>query len=787
MGGVGKTALAAHIAYRLRPHFPDGVLWARLDTSDTMTILGAFADAYGRDVSRYTDQESRSQVVREVLANKRALIILDNARHSNEVAPLLPPTGACAVIVTTRHRDLSSTRFARRCSIGCFDKKGLEAFDLFSKVLGEERAQKDRAALAEIADLLGQLPLAVDIAASRLAYESNWSATEFLKRIHQERRRLDELDYEDLSVRVSFNLSHSELALDDQRFFAALGVFSGEDFGVDAVAYVLERASEEAQDHLRRLSGLSLIQPGRAGRYRLHPLLRDYARARATDPLVAQRMVEFYVSYVEIHERDYDCLELENSNLFAALDQASDQQMNEALLRGANAICHFLDTRGLYELAEEYLVRAQQAANKLEDALGAATVLLRLGTISRKKGEYARAKTYLQEGLAIALKAKQRKVTSDLLANLGTVSAELGMYDEAETYWSDSLVLARETNHREAISAVLQNLGLLADIRGDYEQAEVLFCEGLALARELGDSRRIGALLQSLAVLALNTGDYAQAERHLQDGRSLAREIGDAQGMSHILATLGAVEFLRGNYTLAEEYLREQLEQFGGIEYPTGASAVLTNLGSVLGNRGDYVQAEHYLSQGLALAHTAGHKENMCYALIGLGTIAVRQKSYARAEQYLTEALDLARALEHTELVSTALHRVGTMAARRGDKLESEEFFRESLNLARKTGQPFLTSAALNSMGYLYLELHRLGAASAVFQEALDIAHGVGAQEPIAYALYGQAQILATQGSVTKAQHKGKESLGIFETMGHYGTSEVGEWLASLPLEDPPQ
>ena len=132
--GVGKTALAGRLAYRLRPYLPDGVLWARLDTSNPMSILRLFAAAYERDVTAYDDLESRSAAVRALLADKRALIVLDNAQSSQEIQPLLPPSGSCAILVTTRRRHLALTG-ARRFHLEPFAVE--ETLVLFARMLLE--------------------------------------------------------------------------------------------------------------------------------------------------------------------------------------------------------------------------------------------------------------------------------------------------------------------------------------------------------------------------------------------------------------------------------------------------------------------------------------------------------------------------------------------------------------------------------------------------------------------------------------------------------------------------
>ena len=159
MGGVGKTSLAAHLAYRLRPFFRDGILWARLDTSGTMSILASFAAAYGQDVSLHVDVASRASAVRRILADKQALIVLDNAQTSVQLRPLLPPsTGKTAVLITTR-QDLAISDDMHRLSVESFPPDSESALKVFTHFLGQNSTRRWRSELQEIANLLGHLPL----------------------------------------------------------------------------------------------------------------------------------------------------------------------------------------------------------------------------------------------------------------------------------------------------------------------------------------------------------------------------------------------------------------------------------------------------------------------------------------------------------------------------------------------------------------------------------------------------------------------------------------------------
>jgi hypothetical protein len=284
MAGVGKTVLAARLAYRLRPHLPDGVLWARLDLTPPMAALQLFAEAYGRDVTAYDDLGSRGAAIRELLAEKRALLVLDYVSSSQEIEPLLPPSGACAVLITTRHTDLAVSHGAVRYPVEPFSLA--EAETLLATILGEEVVLREQAALREMAQLLGNLPLALDVAACRLAHESDVNAANLLARLRDGHNRLDELVYGERSVRAALETSYALLPPAQQGFLAALHHFDGGDFSAETAASITNIPVETAETYLRDLFSLSLVRRGRPSHFRLIPFLQSFAREKAANNLI---------------------------------------------------------------------------------------------------------------------------------------------------------------------------------------------------------------------------------------------------------------------------------------------------------------------------------------------------------------------------------------------------------------------------------------------------------------------------------------------------------------------
>ncbi len=351
MAGAGKTALAAQMAYRLRPHFPDGVLWANLHHANTMNILAAFARAYGEDVRAYTDLESRCQMVRQLLADKRVLIVLDDVWHGQDVLPLLPPsTGETAVLITTRRQDLFATVGMHRLEVGPFNPANQVSLKLFTYFLNEQTVAANEQTFAQIADLLGHLPLAVAILASRLAFEPNWTPQEFLERLLDTKQQLSELVYEDQSVQISFATSFALLNEDLQRFFAHTGLFGERAFSPSAAAAVAQLSLRQAEDYLRKLYALSLCQlansiPGQP-RYRLHPLLSKYAETMAIAqghlPQAHHRLINYFVDYGEKNQNNKQLLGLESKHASIVLNLAEEYDLRDAYHRCAAAFAAVL-------------------------------------------------------------------------------------------------------------------------------------------------------------------------------------------------------------------------------------------------------------------------------------------------------------------------------------------------------------------------------------------------------------------------------------------------------------
>jgi len=681
IAGAGKTTLVIRIAHLLRADFPDGVLMARVDTSDPMLLLDLFASRLGENISKYADLESRSRAFRQLLTNKRALVILDNAESNTPIEKLFPPLpGRSAVLITTRSAELWVTRASPRLVLGPFDSRKKESLKLFAKILGKKSDQKEKTVLMEIAEILGHLPLAVDIAASRIASSPLLSAIDFLERIKKGKAKLDELIYGGRGVRLSLDFSYQDLGANEKQFFAALGVFAGKDFSIDACAYVNRIATEQTSEWLGKLIARALVYEA-SGRYRLHPLVNEYAQEKLGDDPAVVRMVEYFVSYAESHKRDAKAIELEYENIRGALAIAQTKSMSALFITGANALFSYLESRGLYDEADRLLTQAHQAAQVLGNVQGAAQVSLNLGVVSVKRGDFLLARKYFEQGLNLARQLSDKTVQSAALRALGATLANLGEYARAREYFLEGLEIARQEEQRESVGMLITNLGVLSNYLGDYDQAAQFLEEGLLIAEEVKQPARISLVLTNLGWTAISRGDWSGAKDYLERGLAIAKEANLIERESLLLANQGWMEFLRRNYRQADRLMHKSLQ----LSREKGLSEilcfVLTKLGALKSRFAADSVAEAFFDEALTLARTMHHRWYSSVVQNERGDHFLRRKNFELAAATFQEALDTSRQSGLREQIAIALYGLAQTAALQGDPTHAARLCRESLEI----------------------------------------------------------------------------------------------------------
>jgi DNA-binding SARP family transcriptional activator/tetratricopeptide (TPR) repeat protein len=287
-GGIGKSTLAVHVAHHVAGEFPDGQLYMNLagtsgDPADPHDVLARMLRDLGVAVSDVPAEETeRAARYRSLLAGRRMLVVLDDARDTAQVSPLLPGSAGCAVVLTSRAR-LADLPGAYRVDLDVLDED--EARELFTRIVGARRVAAEPAATTLVIRACAGLPLAIRITAAKLAARPGWTIQSVAEKLEAERGRLAAFRYRDLAVRASFRLSYDGLGEPAARAFTLLGLTPPGQVSLPAAAALLGTTAGGAEELLDVLTEANMVQAPSRDRYELHDLLRLFAADLAADQL----------------------------------------------------------------------------------------------------------------------------------------------------------------------------------------------------------------------------------------------------------------------------------------------------------------------------------------------------------------------------------------------------------------------------------------------------------------------------------------------------------------------
>ncbi|MEU2282099.1 BTAD domain-containing putative transcriptional regulator [Streptomyces sp. NPDC013178] len=560
IGGVGKTTLAVHVAHQARSAFPDGQLYVDLQgagarAAEPETVLGSFLRALGTADSAVPDSlEERAALYRSVLDGRRVLVLLDNARDAAQVRPLLPGTAGCAALVTSRVRmvDLAG---AHLVDLDVMSPD--EALALFTKIVGEERVAAEREAALDVVAACGFLPLAIRIAASRLAARRTWTVSVLAAKLADERRRLDELQAGDLAVKATFELGYGALEPAQARAFRLLGLADGPDISLTAAAAVLDLPVEETEDLLESLVDTSLLESAAPGRYRFHDLVRLYARAcaeRDEQPpgeraAAMSRLLDFYLATA--------------AGVYA-IERPGDRLVDHLERTGADGLV-FPDRHAaqdwLYAEAVPLLACVRQSSGEATlrravDLLWAAVDLAESGANFR---EYEAAGAALRDAARAAADGRAEGRANLVLANARHWS---GQFDQADQEAREALKLSEAAGDPLPCCWAANILGAFAYYQNRYAEAEEYLERAIRDFRACGDLPGAAAALCNLSRLHLETQRPDSAVHLARQGTETYEKLGHSLKAANGHYALGMALGKNGQLVDAAAHLGKALEIF---------------------------------------------------------------------------------------------------------------------------------------------------------------------------------------------------------------------------------
>ncbi|MFI0863112.1 AfsR/SARP family transcriptional regulator [Streptomyces smyrnaeus] len=646
IGGVGKTTLAIHVAHAAADRFPDGQLYVDLQgagasPADPEAVLGSFLRALGvADSDIPSGLQDRAALFRSLLAGRRVLALLDNARDAAQVRPLLPGTAGCAALVTSRVRmvDLAG---AHLVDLDVMSPE--EAIALFTRIVGEERVLSEREAAMDVVAACGFLPLAIRIAAARLSSRRTWTVSVLAAKLGDERRRLDELQAGDQAVAATFELGYGQLDAEQARAFRLLGLTEGPDISLDAAAALLDRTPEDAEDLLESLVDTSLLESAAPRRYRFHDLVRLFARACAEreeqPPQVREdalaRLLDFYLAtarhvFAADHPGDrtvdhlgppthsglkfagqdaaLEWLFSEGECLMASIEQAAGGRLLGPAADLLVATKDLADS-GIHSLRYERAAAAlRDAAGRAGDARSGARACIMLTHVNALGGNFRRAEEEAVRAEELGRKADDPVANSYAPNDLGIIKTYLGQYSAAEGHLEQAIAAFRADRNRPSEASALCNLSRVHIALGLHESAIDLAVQGMRIYEEMDSTLRMANARYTLGCALSHAGRISEGLQHLMEARRIFHDSRQSlwEGVTH--------------YRIAEAYLLS----------------------------GDAAQAAGHAEQAIAL-RVIGGEWRRATVLVVLGKALFELGQSRRARACLEEASAVFEALDSPE------------------------------------------------------------------------------------------------------------------------------------------
>lgn len=632
--GVGKTALAVTWAHRVRERFPDGQLHVDLrgyapgPPLRPEQVLAQFLRALGMPAEQIPlDPDEASGTYRSLLADKRILVLLDNAGSAGQVRPLLPAGSGCVVVITSRDRleGLVVTDSARRLGLDVLPRD--EAVALLATMLRRTRVAVERAAVAELATACACLPLALRIAGAHLAENPHRRIDAYLAELRE--NPLAELSVdgdEQAAVHTAFGLSYAVLKPDARRAFRLLGLNPGPDVSVESASALLDQPVGEARRLLDRLAAGHLIEQNSADRYSFHDLLRAYAGARALEEdgpkACTAAETRLFVYYLDVAS--------------AAADKLYPQLLRIPYVPTA-PVPPFEDyptASAWFDVERPNLLAAVQS--------GPDWLVWRLGDVLRGyfylRRRFADWLAVAQAAIAAAADEPQGLAAAHI--SLGLAYYTTSRYAQAVEECTIALGLCVEIGWLVGEIAAHNNLAIIDHVRGDLDSAAERHLLAMLRHRELGPDDHEQVALINLGKIDEQRGELDKAAGWFSRSLAVCQENGSRHGESTSLEFLGFNAFLRGEFGQAEEQCTRALQLYREMGSVIDEANTLTHLARIHHAVGRPVEALETAEAALVLATETGDRRAETTARLTLASVLT--EPWAVAGQY-ERALGIAR------------------------------------------------------------------------------------------------------------------------------------------------
>jgi tetratricopeptide (TPR) repeat protein len=623
---------------------------------------------------------------------------------------------------------------------------------LLERLLGKDRVDSEREAAQQIIELVGNLPLGLEIVGAALQIEERRSLTDYAQSLREERDRLRKLMIrgdEHLDVRASFMLSLNLLTRNEIDFFSCLSVCAKDGFSLQAAMAATgcdEETAEETLAYLHRLSLLNYSQ-SRANRFVFHTLIllfaQELAVERSLQDLATERHAKFFIEFVKSSD-----LNDPSASLFVA-EELEDILLAAEWLQSQNKADHelaiklesFFQRYGHWRRALNLMTGFLELAERIEDWNEAVQLRIQQAKYLSLCGEWQKAYEALNP-------------ISSILGGIHDKTSRL--FDEAVDAFRSSVAIEEELGNPRGRAMVLNSLGGVFQRQGKFNEAVDAFQDSIKIGEKLGDNKHIAMALNSLGGVFQRQGKFDEAVDAFQSSAAIEEELGNLRGRAMVLNSLGSVFQRQGKFDEAVDAFQRSYDLLVKLEDQRGQAMVLNSLGGVLQRQGKFNEAVDAFQDSIKIGEKLGDNKHIAMVLNSLGGVLQRQGKFDDAVDSFQRSYTISQKLDDERSLAMVLNSLGGVLQRQGKFDDAVDSFQRSYTISQKLDDQRGQAMVLNSLGGVLQRQGKLDEAVDAFQRSYDLLVKLDDQR-------GQAMVLNSLGGVLQRQGKLDEAVDAFQ------------------------
>ncbi|WP_293154570.1 MULTISPECIES: tetratricopeptide repeat protein [unclassified Microcoleus] len=705
IGGVGKSALACHFATIHKDDFPDGVIGLRVDGKEIDAIAREFARRCDEEIDS-EDERDASNIMQEVFAHRRMLLIFDNAEEAS-IRSLLPGGERCAVIVTARDRGLLySLDIPQEAQINLDSLPDLESLTLLKILIGEERVAAEQEAARNLIHLGGRLPLAIQIIGAALKQNNKRTLADYVASLSKEKQRLRFRAKGDShsDLRACFSLSLKQFQSEEVDFFACLSVCAKDGFSRQAAMAASGFDDEyDAQEYLDSLCRLSLLNYAEVGenRFVFHPLIHlfahDIAIERGLYENAVERHAQFFIRLVGESE----------SNPFFATSVVAEL---ESIILAINWLQHV----GKFDEAVVTFKQVVKIGNALNDRRSVAIGLNGLAEIFQQQGKLDEAAATFQQVVAISQALDDQLSVAIGLNGLAGIFQQQGKLDDAAATFQQVVKIGNALNDRRSVAIGLNGLAGVFQQQGKLDDAAATFQQVIEINQDLNDRQQEAIGLNGLAGIFQQQNKLDEAATTFKQVVKISQALNDQRS-----AAIG-----------------------------------LNGLARVLQQQNKLDEAVATFQQVVEISQALNDRRSAAIGLNGLARVLQQQNKLDKAVATFQQVVEISQALSDRRQEAIALHRIAGILKQKHKWHEAEKFLRYSYDLSQTINDRRLSAIILNSLGQVLSKQQnpeKFKLALMYFRESIKLGQELDDQLHLAQVHTAMGQALLRQGEIKQA------------------------------------